>query len=148
MPNWCMNKLTVTGPEADVQRFKEMAVGQSPWLRPGERPEEPNVLNFHSLVPIPDEVLAAGYADAGYDWEVAHWGCKWGARDACILDEWDGHIEYEFNTAWSPPIEFLEQVAKQFPSLLFLLDYDEPGMAYKGIAKFQAEQHEDHCLEY
>ena len=26
MPNWCLNKLTITGPEADVQAFKTKAV--------------------------------------------------------------------------------------------------------------------------
>ena len=62
MPNWCANKLTITGPEAEVQAFKEKAVGHSPWSKPEELVNvEPNVLNFHSLVPVPDEVLAAGY---------------------------------------------------------------------------------------
>ena len=58
MPNWCLNKLTITGPEADVQAFKAKAVGHSPW----EEPEgDPDALNFHSLVPVPEEVLKAGY---------------------------------------------------------------------------------------
>ena len=52
------NKLTITGPEADVQAFKAKAVGHSPW----EEPEgDPDALNFHSLVPVPEEVLKAGY---------------------------------------------------------------------------------------
>ena len=47
MPNWCHNKLTIRGPEADVQSFKAKALGHSPW----EEPEgESDVLNFHSLV--------------------------------------------------------------------------------------------------
>ena len=93
MPNWCLNKLTITGPEADVQAFKTKAVGHSPW----EEPEgEPDALNFHSLVPIPENLLAAGYDGARYDWEMANWGCKWGASGPGILDEREGHVEYEF----------------------------------------------------
>jgi hypothetical protein len=118
MPNWCLNKLTVTGPEADVQAFKAKAVGHSPWLQPEG---EPDVLNFHSLVPVPEEVLKAGYESAGYDWERENWGCKWGAENPTILDEWEGHVEYEFSTAWSPPEKFLQTVAVQHPKLQFIL---------------------------
>jgi hypothetical protein len=57
MPNWCNNKLAVYGPEADTQRCKEQAIGDSPWFRE----EQPNALNLHSLVPIPAEVIEAGY---------------------------------------------------------------------------------------
>jgi hypothetical protein len=143
MPNWCSNKLTITGPQADVQVFKTKAVGHSPW----EEPEgEPDALNFHSLVPVPDEVVKAGYGDAGFDWERANWGCKWGAANSVIVEEWEGHAEYSFDTAWSPPIEFFENLAKQWPSLTFVLQYEELGMAFKGIAKFHGDTKEDHCI--
>ena len=55
-------------------------------------------------------------------------------------------MEYEFYTAWSPPIEFLKRVAVQWPALIFVLAYEEPGMAFKGVAKFQGEINEDHCI--
>jgi hypothetical protein len=38
-------------------------------------------------------------------------------------------VEYEFSTAWSPPEQFLEKVAVQWPALQFVLEYEEPGMA-------------------
>src|ERR1019366_6470474 len=120
MPNWCSNNLTITGPKADVEAFKAKAVGHSPWEEPKG---EPDALNFHSLVPVPEEVLIAGYEAGGYDWERANWGCKWGASDPGILNEWTGHVEYEFHTAWSPPIEFLQPVAVQWPSLVFVPAY-------------------------
>ena len=55
-------------------------------------------------------------------------------------------IEYEFNTAWSPPLEFLQALAEKLPKLMFVLEYEEPGCAFKGLAKFQGEHHEDHCI--
>ena len=70
---------------------------------------------------------------------MANWGCKWGASDPGVLSEWEGHVEYEFYTAWSPPIEFLQTVAVQWPALVFVLVYEEPGMGFKGIAKFQGD---------
>jgi len=144
MPNWCANKLTVTGPEADVQAFKAKAVGPSPWSKPGE--DEAEVLNFHGLLPIPEAVLAAGYGEAGMNWERQNWGCKWGAQDTTILDEWENRVEYEFLTAWAPPIEFFQTVAVQWPNLTFILEYEEPGMVFKGLAKFEGELFEDHCI--
>jgi len=139
----CLNNLTITGPEPDVQAFKTKAVGHSPWE---EAEGEPDALNFHSLVPVPEEVLKAGYESAGYDWEMANWGCKWGASDPGVLEEWNGHVEYEFYTAWSPPEKFLQTVAVQWPTLVFVLAYEEPGTGFKGLAKFQGEIHEDHRI--
>ena len=137
MPNYCSNKLTVTGPDADVRSFKEKAAGPCPWLKPDET--EVEVLNFHSLVPVPDEVLKAGYEAAGYDWERENWGCKWGADDAKLLDAWEAGVIYEFYSAWSPPIKFLQEVASAYPKLQFVLECEESGMAFKGLAKFQEQ---------
>jgi hypothetical protein len=149
MPNWCQNKLTIAGTKTEVAAFKEQAVGHSPWLTPDELVgETPNPLNFHSLVPIPDPVLAAGYDAAAYEWEKTNWGCKWGAANSTVLGEREGHIEYEFDTAWSPPMEFLQTVAKKWSNLVFFLEYDEPGMGFKGLAKFKGEVCEDHCVSF
>ena len=143
MPNWCTNKLTIIGPKADVQAFTTKAVGKSPWDEPEDNP---NALNFHSLIPVPEEILAADYGDARYNWENTHWGCKWGAANSVIVEEWDGHVEYAFDTAWSPPIELLETMATQWPNLTFVLVYEELGMAFKGIAKFKGDSKEDYCV--
>lgn len=120
MPNWCENELTVHGQEADVAQFKEKAIGKSPWGG-----AEEIVLNFHSLMPIPAEVIAAGYHRRGYFWELENWGCKWGASDAELANEWEGYLVYRFLTPWSPPIAFLEKLARQWPALTFLIDYEE-----------------------
>ncbi len=126
-------------------RFKQKAVGCAPWGQEGERAQ--NVLNFHSLVPIPTEVIEAGYDPAGYDWERNHWGCKWGACSAELADEWEGHLIYLFDTAWSPPIAFLEKLGPQWPTLKFVLDYEEISMGFKGICKVAGDSVEDHCFD-
>ena len=117
MPNWCLNKLTVRGPELDVDAFRQKATGYSPWPRQREGEAKPNVLNCHSVVPIPSEILAGRYEDGGSEWERLNWGCTWGAYETEIIDEWEGLVVYEFQTAWSPPILFLEAAAKQWPIL-------------------------------
>ncbi len=149
MPNWCHNQLTISGPAEDVQRFKEKAVGHSPWLRAEEvGPQEPDLLNFHSLCPVPEELVKQGYGEAGYRWERENWGCKWGARETQILDEWNGAILYQFDTAWVPPLEFIEHVSKDWPQLAFELDYTEGGMGFKGMAKAQGGQLDDHSAAW
>src|ERR1017187_4630995 len=144
MPNWCNNKLAVHGPGEDVERFKETAIGNSPWHTEAEKK---NVLNFHSLVPVSPEVLSAGYGQSGYEWELKNWGCKWGACHAEEVEEWEGHLTYFFDTAWSPPISFLSKLAPLWPTLTFLLDYEEMGMGFKGITKAQGDAVKDHCLD-
>jgi len=149
MPNWCSNELMVFGSYDDVRAFMDKAKGKSPWTRRCDLEcEEENLLNFHSLAPVPEEILGAGYDNAGHLWEAQNWGCKWGASQVRIIDEWDGLVVYEFDTPWSPPIPFLEKVAKQFAGLTFLLDYEEQSMGFKGIAKFKGEAKEDHCIHY
>jgi len=145
MPNWCNNHLTVKGENENVQRFKDKAVGHSPWDKPPED-EKPSALNFHSLVPVPDNVLQAGYEAKGYDWELQNWGCKWGACCAELVDDNGCELFYGFDTAWSPPVKFLELLGKLWPNLTFILEYEEPGMGYKGLAKFEGEVQEDHCI--
>ena len=145
MPNWCSNTLRVFGPAEDVRRFKEQATGYLPWHK--IKGQKQTVLNFHSLVPVPPEILTAGYNDAGYHWERENWGCKWGACEASLADEWEDTLIYSFDTAWSPPIAFLEKLAPQWPTLKFLLDYEEMSMGFKGITKVVGDSVEDHCVE-
>lgn len=48
------------------------------------------------------------------------------------------HARYTFETAWSPPLEWLEAVASQYPTLRFCLRYSEPGMGIQGVAEGEA----------
>lgn len=71
-----------------------------------------------------------------YDWRIAHWGCKWGV-DAEI-DVSDTFVSYRFDSAWSPPIEFLENICERYPLLNFHLSYSEPGNNYEGDLRIEA----------
>ena len=147
MPNWCHNHLTVKGEHDEVQRFRQQAIGHSPWDTP-PADEKPSPLNFHSLVTIPAEVLQAGYEAAGYEWECQHWGTRWGACEAELVDDNGSELFYGFDSAWGPPTEFLKAVGKLFPNLMFLLEYDEPGMGFKGRCKVHGDHYEDQRLEF
>ncbi len=66
-----------------------------------------------------------------WEWVVSNWGTKWDAQQVVVVDGGEV-VEYEFETAWSPPVPWLRTVAKMYPELRFRLTYDEPGMELYG----------------
>ena len=83
MPNWCWNKLSISGPQEDIQKFKVTANGPVQSYhdyrsRNGEwpinddirvkalseslpEPGETTIFSFHALYPVPDEVRQLPY---------------------------------------------------------------------------------------
>lgn len=84
----------------------------------------------------------------GYHWQIKYWGTKWDVYDDVTYDKSQlentrdtdqVHITYYFDTAWSPPANWLKKVAKDFPDLEFTLLYAEPGCNFAGKLKIQGE---------
>ena len=119
------------------------AVGHSPWLPAEGIGARQELLNFHSLFPIPQELLKGGFNQTAYEWERYNWGCKWGAREPQILDEWSRGILYQFDTPWVPPTQLIEHVSKEWPELMFILEYEECGNGFRGMAKAKAGRLDD-----
>ncbi len=98
-----------------------------------------------------DADLIAKYGvDNWYDWHCNYWGTKWDV-DAVEDDETDEEcISLGFDSAWSPPTEWLKKVAKDYPSLEFLLEYEEGGCAFKGTLEICEDKgkFEDKCWDW
>tara|TARA_Y100001963_G_scaffold131404_1_gene188720 strand:+ start:2223 stop:2696 length:474 start_codon:yes stop_codon:yes gene_type:complete len=121
MPNHTANKLTVNGPSDAVTRFKLENAGDEEFL------------SFENVSPTPSEMLGDNAIKDGlmpdwYTWRVDNWGTKWDAYDT---GEWEGDT-ITFFSAWSPPIEWLREVAKKYPDLAFTLDYADEGGHFVG----------------
>jgi Ferredoxin-like domain in Api92-like protein len=97
--------------------------------------------------------------NARLNWRIANWGTKW---DACFYEpcslrgidtteveaivpengpeivEAGGQATavYRFETAWTPPIEWLRKAGCDHPRLTFTLTFEEPGMAFGGRFTF------------
>jgi hypothetical protein len=71
-----------------------------------------------------------------YNWQVANWGTKWDV-DANLVSKSDTELTYTFDSAWSPPIQFFVTASPKFPNLKFVLEYDEPGMCFRGTATIE-----------
>lgn len=117
MPNWCMNKLTVTGTPEEVKRFVFAAQGlpanyplqdwEKELFSDYKVPDKPYFC-FNALVPTPDSVIQMGFdghdklpKDAllfslagkpfepidGYHWNIQNWGTKWDVYSDHITPE-------------------------------------------------------------
>ena len=82
-----------------------------------------------------------------YDWRIANWGTKWDVDAELRIDN-ETYLAYSFDSAWSPPLTWLEKVAKQFPKLHFKLKYEEEGLGFMGIAIGMNGEVVDNCLDY
>ena len=145
MPNWCSNTLSILAENSEAEHqlldFKTKAVlvyEEKHWTG-----DEKTMLSLGQLYPEPE------YENEGdwYDWRIHHWGTKWDVHAQLHCDSKE-YLVYDFDSAWSPPIEWLKVIAKKYPLLKFTLKYDEPGMCFMGVTKARGDYFKDEYLEY
>ncbi|MCL4266674.1 MAG: hypothetical protein KJ069_26010 [Anaerolineae bacterium] len=116
MPNWCLNVLEVEGESKLVHQFKELVRG------------EDTDFSLNNLVKMPPKLLStrAGKDNPNwYDWSIENWGTKWDVVEAEVMEASDTRLTYQFLSAWTPPIKWLERVSKEMPALRFTLFFEE-----------------------
>lgn len=128
MPNWCENRLEITGPERELTLFLAKA-------KEGDKP-----LSFQNLHPMPEELHGTSSPGANpnwYDWRVENWGTKWDTGREVHADEGSATSQsFSFDTAWSPPTALVKKVSGDFPGLLFRIEYAEAGMCFAGFEEY------------
>jgi len=149
MPNWCYNRLTI---DTTTEGGKKLAKA----FEPKYEDEDSKFLHakpFQDLLPCPKELLETqatfskeptnqqirnkekyGHTD-WYSWNVANWGTKWDARVEDFDDSDPNQIYVYFETAWSPPVEFMKWFVSQHPDAYFRNEYDEEGMHFEGVTE-------------
>ena len=156
MPNWCENTVNVFGKSDELKKMIELMETENSRFDFGAvlpMPESLNViisggkkidgeyitlwrkLEDGTEVAITEEEQSKLLDEYGatnwYDWNIQNWGTKWNSGDVSVDEEYE-HINYVFDTAWSPPIPVMDELSRRFPSLTFVLRYEEPGMAFWG----------------
>ena len=145
MPNWCWNHLEVSGDEIQLREFVEKST-----MNIERNTKQWDEFSFNGTYPMPEDLNITkgtqtqdekeqamlnkakyGYTD-WYDWRCEEWGTKWDACEAHIDHNDIDYFAVSFDTAWSPPIAWIENIMKDFPGLQFILEYDEPGMCFGG----------------
>lgn len=151
MPNWCHTSLTVTGPTEDISRFIK-------GLKEHEQENEGRMSILHTYYPTPKELdiaerfgnvpedldkqYAANTEKFGvrswYDWNCANWGSKWADCETSLNYETPEELMFSFETAWSPISEGIKHVSSLFPTLGFVMSYDEEAGFYIGAEAYLA----------
>ena len=106
--------------------------------------------------------------DGWYGWRIENWGTKWDAHfdgpfGAMVAPGGDvsatvdseglylvaGTAIYNFDTAWGPPVAWLQKMAPMVPWLKFTLRYAEMGMDFAGeaVAKGARLRHVDLAVD-
>jgi hypothetical protein len=82
------------------------------------------------IVATPEQLAKARDPD-WLKWRVEHWGTKWDIYDQGRYRRTKTAVEFDFHTAWSPPLDAYEAAVKVHGFELEA-DYDEPGMGFGG----------------
>ena len=137
MPNWCINQVHASGPSNQITDLVNALESPPPpyYINQGlvSKEEVSNKWKFSGLLPIPESEISAWY-----DWCIENWGTKWeasedGQNDVYIEDD-HGVIEWDFETAWNPPLAFFAKISSKYPDIEFYIFYFEPGENFIGKA--------------
>jgi hypothetical protein len=129
MPNWCDNDITITGPEEELKRFKELAETPKPdpeWVD--------TKFNTHALLGISLEEYLEICAKrprvefpAWFFWGELAWSeTKKGAKS----------LSGFYQTRWANKDNTLAAISAKFPSLRIANKYEEGMMCFKGRTTF------------
>jgi hypothetical protein len=141
LPNWVDNKILVIGKPNDP-KLKELA--------------EEIKFSFEKILPIPKELdpekIAAPNCDSDlaeklrrkygagdwYEWCNKYWGTKWDRSEYQVIDERydNGEFEAFFMTAWSPPVEILKVISKDY-DVTIIDHFEEEGYQSAGHLEFK-----------
>ena len=66
-----------------------------------------------------------------YDWRIDTFGTKWEPYDSS-LGETESCLLYHFQSAWSPPVAFVQKLIVRYPELRFNLRFKESGVGFMG----------------
>lgn len=138
MPNWCSNRLGVSGPQKDINDFQLKAKSK---IQGGDQvyaftlsaflPCPPELLAVNADGKVNPELVAQFGASDWYQWCVHHWSTKWDVEGHLTESSPDA-LHYEFESAWGPPTNALGTIAAQWPNLTFTLEYCEPSNSFAG----------------
>jgi hypothetical protein len=143
MPNWCQNNLSIYGKKEEMIKFIEaISISEGEYVLLEKLYPTPEELLLGNLSMPNDEQQLANQEKFGYkswyDWRIDKWGTKWTESDLQIgqelthYDNGKSAIAFNFESAWSPPVEAFNKIAMDYPNLIFCLYYEEPGMCFCG----------------
>jgi hypothetical protein len=131
MPNWCENRVTISGDELTCKLFIDTHVKKDFFNTVIPMPEELRNTTADFRTAYPELIEKYGYNN-WYDWANANWGTKWDVDISDQVDQQSDWIQLNFETAWGPPEGVFKALRDMYPTLDITWFYDEPGMGFAG----------------
>lgn len=127
MPNWCENHIQFEGPEQDILSLVETLTFRSAERLTDLYPPTTMPFVLNTVVPGPSD----------NNWRIENWGIKWDMETATLVEAVESGDESTIlfcgDTAWSPPLRWLYEASKKYPSIKFSCLYRETGMGFEGV---------------
>jgi|LauGreDrversion4_2_1035121.scaffolds.fasta_scaffold07546_8 hypothetical protein len=140
MPNWCDNLLKITTDNPKLITLIKQFIAD-------EQPLKDDKGLFDTLVPLNRDQVSDKEEDSLYFQAINKWGTKWDIGDSfdflILKDDETFEIDLAFQSAWSPPIRLVDNIAKSF------FVNDETKEAYQlDMALYFMELGMDFCGSY
>jgi hypothetical protein len=157
MPNWCNNFIEISGEKSNMKPIYDyFNEGQKVIEKYYEdckkyREENPDATDYgvswednlvmNTLVPHDEEYDAIEKSgEFLLNPQTEFYGTKWDfdLREANVISIEEGFVSLAPSTAWSPPTEFCERLAKKY-NVEVTLQYEEGGVGFVGKEFFTNE---------
>lgn len=144
MPNWCNNNITISGDEGTIRTLT--AVLKS--LKTSDEEQSSDV--FKALIGLPQHMSDGDYKEKWYDTNIGWFGTKWDiSYDEHAFTFTKNEISFFCETAWSPPIPFLQNLCEMYKVNANLF-YSEGGVGFSGETTFtwndgELDVYDDEC---
>ena len=123
MPNWCLNTIRVVGDNDSVNKIPSFFV----------KKDSSEYLDFTQLIPLEKkEDITLDLNQRSEFWGIKSSGMEINGYNIKSLDKNNSMLEFESDTPWNPPLSFFYWISNMYPTLLFQVVYDEPGMSFSG----------------
>ena len=131
MPNWCNNYIKINGDEGTIRTLA--AVLKS--LKSTDESEDANGV-FRALIGLPQHMSDGQYKEKWYDTNIEWFGTKWDiSYEESMFNISNDEISFSCETAWSPPIPFLQNLCEMY-KVNATLFYSEGGVGFAGETTF------------
>ena len=144
MPNWCNNNITISGDEGTIRTLT--AVLKS--LKTDDEEQSSDV--FKALIGLPQHMSDGDYKEKWYDTNIEWFGTKWDiSYEEGAFTFTKDEISFFCETAWSPPIPFLQNLCEMYKVNANLF-YSEGGVGFSGETTFtwndgELDVYDDEC---